>query len=257
MRDSTGLDLIEGLKKALCSNVSLEERGVETYLVHTGFTYPDGDELHIVLRNRDGRWILTDDGHTAMWLSYNDMNLTDSRMALLQRTLSFNHAEFQDGRIIVDCADRDIGACLTSMIQALSSTADLIYTNRKSVRNMFSDDVRCMMKGFLGDRCEFDKRIKHGNEEYSVDIFVEAEKPLYVFIVPNSDHCKDAIIAILALKSEANLKFNSLTFIDSTADIGKSNLEMITNRSDKLFFGTPSEETEEYLIKNNFIPSPA
>lgn len=75
--DMDAEELIENLKKSICSGLEVEPRTVNKFMIHTGYTYPDGDELHIVMVNEDGNWTFSDDGHTIMWLSYGDFNITD------------------------------------------------------------------------------------------------------------------------------------------------------------------------------------
>lgn len=246
--------MMESIKKSMCSKTTLEPRGVDRYLVHTGFTFQDGDELHIVLRKKDGRWILTDDAHTLMWLSYEDFNLTDTRQALLDVTISSNNVSLEDGRIFVDCTDRDVGQCLMSMIQAILQTADLLYLNRENVRNTYTEDVKQLMKSTLGDRCEFDKHVYRGDEEYIIDVYIDAPTPLYVFSVSSKDRCKDALITILALGSEMN--FTSLTFVDQTVNLGKETLVKLNNRTDKLFYNMPSgDELHRFLGRADVLPA--
>lgn len=256
MTDSEIDALTESMTRSICSKVTLEPRGVDRYLIHTGFTFQDGDELHIVLRRRDGRWILTDDGHTLMWLSYEDFRLTETRRALLDVTMSSNSVSLEDGRISIDCTDRDMGQCLMSMIQAILQTADLLYLNRYSARSTYADDIKQFMRDSLGDRCEFDKRIRRGDEEYVVDVYVEAPTPLYVFSVSNRDRCNEALITILALSVEAEMDFTSLIFVDHTADIKRNTLVKLINRSDKMFYDTPSEdELRRFLGRTGVLPA--
>ena len=141
-----------------------------------------------------------------------------------------------------------------SMIQAILQTADLLYLNRNNVRNSYNDDVKQMMRKLLGDRCEFDKHINNNGEDYLIDIYVEAKTPLYVFTISNKDHCKDAIISLMALGSEANLDFTSLIFIDQNAELGKDNLVKLTNRSDKTLYNTPDEELCRFLNRIDLHP---
>lgn len=250
MTDSNIDAMIESIRKSMCSKTTLEPRGVDRYLVHTGYTFQDGDELHIVLKKKDGRWILTDDAHTMMWLSYEDFTLTDSRKAVLDVTLSSNNVSMEEGRIFIDCTGKDVGQCLMSMIQAIMQTADLLYLSRNNIRNTYSDDIKQLMKDSLGDRCVFDKQIYRGDEEYTIDVYVEAPTPLYVFTVSSRDRCNAALVTILALGAEANMDFTSLTFVDQTADIGKNILVKLNNRTDKLFYNRPSEdELERFLGK--------
>ena len=254
MTNSDYNEVIESIKRTICSKTTLESRGVDCYLVHTGFTFQDGDELHILLKKTNDRWILTDEAHTLMWLSYEDFTLTESRKGLLNKTLRSNNATMEEGRIIIDCTNRDAGQCLMYMIQAILQTADLLYLNRNNVRNSYNDDVKQMMRKLLGDRCEFDKHINNNGEDYLIDIYVEAKTPLYVFTISNKDHCKDAIISLMALGSEANLDFTSLIFIDQNAELGKDNLVKLTNRSDKTLYNTPDEELCRFLNRIDLHP---
>lgn len=118
--------LVESVNKGTCPEISLEPRGVDRFLVHTGFTFQDGDELHIVLKKKDGRWIITDDAHTLMWLSSEDLSLPETCRTLLDTTLSSNNVSFDDGRIYIDCTDRNPEQCLMSMIQAILQTVDVL-----------------------------------------------------------------------------------------------------------------------------------
>ncbi|NLL94617.1 MAG: DUF1828 domain-containing protein [Thermoplasmatales archaeon] len=231
--------MMETMKESIRTGVSFEARGIGTYLVHTGFTYPDGDELHIVLREKNGEWVLTDDGHTMMWLSYEDFNLTETRSAALGRTLASNHAEMTDGRIRIPLGDRDPGAVLKSFIQALLQTADLLYLDRQNVRGTFSEDVKDLFRETFGEGCEFDKKISNGGETYDVDVYVPGNLPILVFAVANQERCINAAYAILALTVEKKEGFASLAIVDTSANIRAEDRNRIANRSDKIFFDVP------------------
>ena len=136
LTDSEFDAMVESMKKSICSKVFLEAKGIDRYLIHTGFTFQDGDELHIVLKKRDGKWIITDDAHTLMWLSHEDFNLSDTRKAILEVTLSSNNVSFEDGRIYIDCTGKDMGQCLMSMIQAILQTADTLYPTSDRVQTV-------------------------------------------------------------------------------------------------------------------------
>lgn len=53
--------------------------------------------------------MLTDNGHTTMWLSYEDFAVTESRRAVLMRTLSYNYARYDEGRIWMPLGEEDAG----------------------------------------------------------------------------------------------------------------------------------------------------
>jgi hypothetical protein len=51
-------------------SVRIESEGVDRLRVFTPFMLQDGDHLVILLRRENGRWVLTDEGHTLMHLTY-------------------------------------------------------------------------------------------------------------------------------------------------------------------------------------------
>ncbi len=50
--------------------VRLVAESVERFRVFTPFLFEDGDNLAIVLRKEEGRWVLSDEAHTYMHLTY-------------------------------------------------------------------------------------------------------------------------------------------------------------------------------------------
>lgn len=132
--DMDASELIDNLKGSICSGLEVEPHTMNRFIVHTGYTYPDGDELHIIMIKEDGYWIFSDEGHTMMWLSYEDFDLTDSRGITLNRILKTNGTSLTDGTlsISIDTDNMDsIGLSLESMIQSEIQIADLIHLYRK------------------------------------------------------------------------------------------------------------------------------
>ena len=86
------------LRQSVCKQFSLEELDGGGYLVHTDKYFDDGDELHIVLKT-EGGMVLSDEGHTMMWLSYENFNMTPTRERILNRIISQNNVSFEEGRI--------------------------------------------------------------------------------------------------------------------------------------------------------------
>lgn len=235
-------DILDRMKRFICSNFSAEERGIGAYLIHTGFMLPDGDEVHIVLRDKGGDWVLTDDGHRSMWLSYEDFKITPSREAVLQKTLDFNKIGLRDGVLSVRVSADDADAALRSMVQVQIQIADLLYLNRRNVRNTFSEDVKDMLSEYLGGRCVFNKKISVGEETYLTDAYLDGDVPMLIFTVSSTERCLDATCAIMAFADDHD--FTSLVFVDDNAEIGKEALKRINNRSDKLFLGIPERNGE-------------
>ena len=52
------------------AEIQLSADGKDRFLVFTPFHFNDGDQLVIVLKKMGGRWVLSDEAHTYMHLSY-------------------------------------------------------------------------------------------------------------------------------------------------------------------------------------------
>lgn len=52
------------------AKVRLAGEGVDRYRVFTPFLFEDGDHLSIVLKREGAQWVLSDEAHTYMHLTY-------------------------------------------------------------------------------------------------------------------------------------------------------------------------------------------
>ena len=64
------IDIEKSFREKVCEEVNLISHGVNRYLVETPYIFGDGDAFVIVLKKQGNKWILTDEGHTFMHLSY-------------------------------------------------------------------------------------------------------------------------------------------------------------------------------------------
>ncbi len=229
---------VEAMQKSICSSIELEELGPNEYLVHTGFTYADGDELHIVLKQNGPNWTLTDEGHTIMWLTYTDFNLTSSRKALLTRVLNQNNVSNEDGRLFVGFPRDNVGPALYSLVQAIIQVADLTYLERQQVASTFLDDLKGSLRSSsLGNRCSFDKQIElPSKDSFTADAYIEGTRPIVIFGIYNTDRCRDALINILLLqKNQMNVV--SVVVLDSHIAITSHDRSRLENNADRILSG--------------------
>ncbi len=147
MNDSESM--ANAMRIGICSSISFETRGIDRFMIHTGFSFPDDDELHIILKRRDGGWILTDEGHTSMWVSYS-VNLSENRRRLLEKVAGSNGIGFKDGVMSVDASVENAAGCLMSMIQAILQASELSYLTRSTVHNTFVEDTKQALREKLG-----------------------------------------------------------------------------------------------------------
>lgn len=109
--------------------VELEPLGPGSWLVHTNEFFDDGDEFHIVLNVTEDGFLLTDEAHTLMWLSFYD----DDEEALIRSMEAIADeygVEFENGRARIPF-DSTAGFC-----PALSSLTDAIYKASALLRSV-------------------------------------------------------------------------------------------------------------------------
>ena len=78
-------------KEKVCKEIRLMQEGIERYRIFTPFQFDDGDSFAIVLKRAGKNWILSDEGHTFMHLSYEiDIDSLDkgTRAKIISTTLS-------------------------------------------------------------------------------------------------------------------------------------------------------------------------
>lgn len=251
MNDSESM--ANAMRIGICSSISFETRGIDRFMIHTGFSFPDGDELHIILKRRGGGWMLTDEGHTSMWVSYS-VNLSENRKRSLEKVAGSNGIGFEDGVMSVDASVENAAGCLMSMIQAILQASELSYLTRSTVHNTFVEDTKQALREKLGSRCEFDKHLGD-KEDIVADAYIDDDEPTIIFIVSNKERCLTALYGMVVLSSEIGLRFRSLTIVDESNDIPESARNRLINRSDKLFIGHigMNEDFDRYLEKEGLV----
>lgn len=241
----------EEIRKSICSEYDFEEIGIGEYLVHTDMYYDDGDELHIVLKRTEEGYILTDEGHTMMWLSYDEYNFTDNRMKLLDGIIQQNSVSLENERIsvFVDQPSK-IGPALSSLMQAMMSVSNLRYLSRNNVASTFLEDIRTAFRDSeLGDRCEYGKKISTSSgNSIEPDIYIGLDRPVLIFGAYNSERAKEVFINLLLAK-DLDQGYRTVVVIDNDASISQKDQERLVNTANRPIIGTEHvvEVTKEFI----------
>ena len=117
------MDAIErDFREKVCEQVQLAREGMDRYRVLTPFLFEDGDHLAIVLRRENAKWLLSDEGHTYMHLTY-DIDEKDlqkgTRQKIISNALSVFKVEDRDGELMLAIQEDHYGDALYSFAQAL------------------------------------------------------------------------------------------------------------------------------------------
>ena len=204
--------------------------------------YDDGDELHIVMKKIPTGIMLTDEGHTLMWLSYEDFNFTDTRKRLLDKYIDQNNVRLDDGRIHVEAdSPEHVGPALASLIQAMLQVACLRNLSRTNVVNSFAEDVRSAFSNSnLAGRCVYGKRIPVDNGDFvEPDIFIDLDSPVLLFIAGGSERAKEVVINLMLVK-QLDTRYRTVVVIDDDSNISKKDRERLVNTAERPIIGTDS-----------------
>ena len=199
------LETIElDFKAKVCEKIRLSGEGVDRFRVFTPFLFEDGDHLAIVLKRENSAWILSDEGHTYMHLTY-DLDEKDlqrgTREKVITNALSMFRIEDREGELLHRIANEQFGDALYSFIQALMKVTDVSFLSRERVRSTFLEDFRTMMEEAIPEnRRTFDWNDPTHDPQsmYTVDCRINGmARPLFVFALPNDDRVRDTTIALL------------------------------------------------------------
>jgi len=242
-------------KAKVCEKIRLSVEGVERFRVFTPFLFEDGDHLAIVLKRENDAWLLSDEGHTYMHLTY-DLDEKDlqrgTRQKVISAALSMFRIEDRDGELLMRIADEQFGDALYSFIQALIKVTDVSFLSRERIRSTFLEDFRAMMETAVPEnRCSFDWSDPDHDPQgmYTVDCRVNGmARPLFVFALPNDDRVRDATIALLQFERWGN-RYRSLGIFEDQESINRRVLARFSDVCEKQFssLGTNRERITAYL----------
>lgn len=94
-------DILQAFKEKVCREVEIEKQGLDRYIIYTPFAFDDGDHYVVLLKRENNKWVLTDEGHTLMHLSYGGIDLlTGQRGELVKDSLMASRLETRPDQAI-------------------------------------------------------------------------------------------------------------------------------------------------------------
>lgn len=253
----------QAFKQEVAAQVQLLADGIDRYVVFTPFSFGDGDELVIVLKRVDRKWIFTDEAHTYMHLSYHTSRNAwqrGGRATLIANALSEFQVKDCQGELIREVDERQFGEALCDFIQALLQIAHARFLSRESYRSPFLTDVRTWLARLIPEERRIfdwaDPR-KDPQKRYKIDCYVNGlAQPFFIHALNTNEKTQSATIALQQFKSW-DQPFHAVGIFRDQSKIKRVALEQFSEVCPQQFghWGTDRERIEEYVRTTIRLPA--
>lgn len=231
-------DIEKEFKESAFGKISLINSGINRYVINVPFTFDDGDHYVVILRKNGVGWVLSDEGHTFMHLSYElrDKEYEEgNRLKIIDEVLVSHQINNVDGELILNIPQNRYGDALFTFVQAITQISDTTFLDRAIVKSTFREDFSklVMEKGNeLGIKMALDYThpIHDPSGYYPVDIRLNGttSRQILIFAIDSDAKCQSATI-ILHQWREWQERFYSIAIFSDWMQITKLHIYRIND----------------------------
>ena len=250
-------DIIREFKESVRGEIDLASSGLNRYIVHVPFSFADGDHYVVILRQEGQKWLLSDEGHTLMHLSYElrDAEYQEgNRRKIIDEVLNSYQIEDRNGELVLTIPQARYGDALFSFTQAITRITDVTFLSREIVKGTFQEDFRRLVLE-KGDEAGI-KDVTFGythpkydvKGRYPVDARINGvtSRQILIFAVGNNDQCQTATI-VLHQWEKWQGRFYSIAVFRDYMEISQLYLARLSDVSNKHL--TSLEKAKELFKK--------
>ena len=237
---------------SISTEIELVPDGRDRFYVYTPFRFNDGDHISIILKKESEGWILSDEGHTYMHLTYDideQQLFRGIRQDIISRALSAFGVKDRDGELILEVRDTGYGKALYAFAQSLVKITSVTSISRKHThRKTFMSEFKDMMYSVASkDRIELDWfHEKHDPEgRYKVDCRINGMRtPLFVYALSTDKKVDQATIALYEFKAWNIPDFHSVGIIRDQTKVSRKSIDYFRAVADDCY---PLEESRNKI----------
>jgi hypothetical protein len=236
LNNMTLQDIVKEFKVSACGEINLESAGLDRYIVDVPFTFDDGDHYVVLLKKEGQNWVLSDEGHTLMHLSY---DLRDkeyekgNRQKIIDEVLNSHQIRNVDGELVLTIPQSRYGDALFTFVQVITKITDVTFLTRELVKTTFQEDFSRLVSEKseeLGIKNVFNYtnplRDPHGLYPIDVRLNGVTSKQIFIFAIDSDTKCQSATI-VLHQWREWQEKFYSIAIFSDWMNITRLHLYRI------------------------------
>ena len=225
---------------SISTEIELVPDGKDRFYVYTPFRFNDGDHISIILKKESERWILSDEGHTYMHLTYDideQQLFRGIRQDIISKALSAFGVKDQDGELILEIRGTDYGNALYAFAQSLLKITSVTSISWKHAhRKTFMSEFKEMMYNVASkDHIELDwfHEAHDPDGKYKVDCRINGMRmPLFVYALSTDRKVNQATIALYEFKAWDLPDFRAVGIIRDQTKVSRKSIDYFRTVAD-------------------------